>query len=280
MSFVVNLDFPSASLAFEKWHGLGNDFIVIDEADAAWADHAVALCSRHRGVGADGVLIVSRSPEAMRVVNADGSEPEMCGNGLRCVAAHLATSPGAFDILTGAGALRVDVRERDGFPWVETCLGQGVRGAAAVGGAGDALSWTDDAAGAGWLVSMGNPHWVFLEPPAEALLEAHGPRLEHDERFGNRTNVEWLYPIGEHAWRAAVWERGCGRTQACGTGAAASALALVYAGNAPRERALRIELLGGALEVRVGEDDRVWVAGPARRVFAGRVRASELAAAR
>ena len=265
---------------FEKWHGLGNDFVIVDAAHAPQLRaHVAGICDRRRGVGADGVLFVEREPAAMRVVNADGSEPEMCGNGLRCVAAFLGNAEQRFAIETGAGALTVDVGTRGGLPWVTSSLGRGVLGAAAVGGSGDALTWQDARAGEGALVSMGNPHWVFLDPPDPEQLDVDGPRMERDARFPRRTNVEWVYPLGE-GWRAEVWERGCGRTQACGTGAAACALALVHAGRAARGTWLHIALPGGALEVRVEADDTVWVAGPARRVFRGALDVETLRAAR
>ncbi len=258
--------------SFEKWHGLGNDFIVVLAPDdpSWWADNAKRLCDRHRGVGADGVLLVTSEPESMRVINADGSEPEMCGNGLRCVAAALADSTGRneLSISTGAGQLTASVT--DGLVLYAAGAVSFEPELAGVTGGDGTLT------GAGFIgqvASIGNPHWIFLEHPGVKRLTELGPSLETDERFANRTNVEFvsaLDPSGKN-WRVDVWERGVGITQACGTGATAVAATLVKLGRAPVDTALRIELPGGPLEITVAADYRCNVKGPAVRVFHGTI---------
>lgn len=268
-------------LRFEKYEGLGNDFLVVDDREAAQridAALAIELCDRHRGVGADGVLITGVGDEGpfMRVWNADGSSPQMCGNGVRCVALHLlerglvpdprftlATDAGPHGVEVHAdGAVTVAMRAatlapeslplRAGAPWIEERIEV----------AGHAVSVT--------AVSMGNPHAVIFGQPEEHR-GVIGSALERDARFPERVNVGFAdrTPTG---LRLAVWERGVGWTQACGTGACAAAVAAVETGRAPRDEALEVHLPGGALTITVGAPDApVRMTGPARRVFSGAV---------
>lgn len=270
-------------LEFEKYEGLGNDFLVVD--DPAWharidASLAVRLCDRHRGIGADGILLVGTEGGRpfMRIFNADGSMPEMCGNGLRCVALHLVrtqkASTAPFEIDTGAGPHRVHVLE------------SGNEGRVAVEMRAPSLApedlpldsdhpWIDEPVEvAGRLVrvtavSMGNPHAVLFEEDAERTVL--GPALERDARFPERVNVGFATRT-ERGLDLAVWERGVGWTMACGTGACAAAVAAVHTGRAERHRELPVHLPGGELTILVGNDtDAVRMTGPARHVFSGRV---------
>jgi len=293
-------------LTFRKYHGLGNDFIVLDGITSGLPldllhRAAPGLCHRHTGIGADGLLLVLPAVEPgsnarMRVINADGSEPEICGNGIRCVAKALHDHVegfrglGSITIDTGAGPLRCDltvgqdglvgsVRVDMGHPDLKRSalpmVGQGpfveqpIEETAGPSPPGPRLRWT--------AVSMGNPHIVaFVDDPAQdlrALAEALGPRMEHHPLFPNRTNVE-LVRLGPQEAEAEtwVWERGCGITQACGTGACAVAVAAVETGRHSADRELAVRLPGGALRVKVDPDrQRVWMDGPAVEVFEGLV---------
>jgi diaminopimelate epimerase len=297
--------------------GLGNDFIVVDlrgQPAPAWLDDAAlirALCDRHRGIGADGVLAIldptSASAEArMRVRNADGSEAEMCGNGLRCVARFLvdrgrgghglaSPQPVGFLVETGAGLLRCVLHPEPGR-LVEIAMGAPRLHRRDIPMAGDPESLCiEEALPPGSLaedprlrltaVSMGNPHAVcFLDGaerkgplPLQALAGRLGPQIERLPLFPQRANVEFVVadpvaPGEPAAFTVVVWERGCGLTLACGTGACAVAVAAVRTGRAAVGRWLRITLPGGPLEICVlpGERD-VLLRGPARSVFRGEI---------
>ncbi len=271
-------------LDFEKYEGLGNDFLIVgDEAARARVDPALAvrLCDRHRGVGGDGVLLVGLSSGRpfMRVLNADGSTPQMCGNGLRCVALHLvrmglARAGAPFDVDTDAGPHRVYVHEAGEEGRVEVWMRAPSLAPADLPLASD-HPWIDEPVEvAGRLVratavSMGNPHAVLFEEDAER--DVLGPALERDPRFPERVNVGFAKKT-ERGLDLAVWERGVGWTMACGTGACAAAVAAVRTARAERGRELPVRLPGGELAIVVGGDaDPVRMTGPARRVFSGRV---------
>jgi diaminopimelate epimerase len=268
---------------FAKYEGTGNDFVmVVDlEDDRPFApDEAAALCDRRLGVGADGLIRIVRGRDAalfMDYRNADGSTAEMCGNGVRCVAA-LARDAGlidmtAFDVATRAGIHRVELlKDRrisvemgtPAFPksaipmrgpaW-ETFLGEPLD----IGGG---LTVKASA------LSMGNPHLVLLvEDDPDRFHVAHiGPALEHHELFPEGTNVEFAY-VASDAIRTRVWERGSGETMACGSGACAVAVAANEAGLAPARTMVRFP--GGDLEVERREDGEVVLTGPAGKVFEG-----------
>lgn len=258
-------------LPFEKWHGLGNDFVVGFEADG-WllsdGEKAVALCDRHRGIGADGLLIVAASPARMTVFNADGSASEMCGNGLRCVSAAIATRNANydwFDVETGAGlhATRLLQSGEVELLMPRPRLVHDTTGSALV----TPRAGLD---AAGYRLSTGNPHWVFadLESPPDITLI--GPLLEVDPQFPERVNIEFVRQLPDGALRVDVWERGCGQTQACGTGAAAVAELWRSLGRISGDAILTVELPGGRLEFG-WQGERLLMRGPAERVFAGTV---------
>ncbi len=281
----------SAALRFAKYEGLGNDFVVIDvdapDALDAGADvHALAaaLCDRHRGVGADGVLLagVSAGVPFMRVLNADGSEPEMCGNGLRCVALHLARTGRlpAGDVerafATGAGPHVVRVHAAGDEGLVEVALRPATFDPARVPVAAprplvDAPLELDGRTLRVTALSLGNPHVVTFDPLDEASRRAIGPRFAKDPRFPEGVNVGFASPDAE-GLTLHVYERGVGFTQACGTGATAAAIAAVETGRAPRGVPLRVRLPGGTLTVQVDAVDApARLIGPARHVFDGHV---------
>lgn len=288
------------SLSFAKLHGLGNDFIVVDlrqAAEAVWFDDQAvirALCDRHLGVGADGVLAVlppsaagAAADARMRVRNADGSEAEMCGNGLRCVATWLyrSGSPARFVVETGAGVLGCEVL--DGGSRVQVEMGpprplfspHHAPGPWAAGDRVPAELSVADTALALTLVSMGNPHAVsFVATDAQAALlddvalrrlaEHLGPLVERHPRFPGRTNVEFVRQDSPSSFTTVVWERGCGITQACGTGACAAVATGIRDGLL--ERRVQVDLPGGTLFVSWdGPGNRLWLEGPAEVSFTG-----------
>ncbi|MFO0696295.1 MAG: diaminopimelate epimerase [Polyangiales bacterium] len=272
-------------LRFEKYEGIGNDFLVVDgndEAARALSPEVVrALCDRHRGVGGDGVLIVGTTPRlSMRVINADGSIPEMCGNGLRCVALHvrragLSASP-SFVVDTDAGPHECHVSSADveALVEVEMRVPTLVPSAVPVVSDGPLVDGTfpvDDRSLAVTCVSMGNPHVVTFDDVGDARFSL-GPRLERDPRFPEGVNVGFARPRGDGGLVLHVFERGAGWTEACGTGACAAAVAAVETGRAARGTPIPVRLPGGELVIRVGaEGERVRMTGPARHVFSGRV---------
>lgn len=273
--------------AFAKYEGLGNDFVVIETFEGVRpvdAELARALCDRHRGIGADGVLLVEgeASRPRMRVINADGSQPEMCGNGLRCVALHLvrrgfAAAGREFVVDTDAGPHRCVVASAERLSQVEVSM----RPASLVPAEVPVLSQGSEAvldqafAVAGTqvrlsCVSMGNPHAVCFDEVTLPERQRLGPLLEKHERFPNAANVGFARVVGLQRIELAVWERGVGFTQACGTGACACAVAAVETGRVKREQPVFVELPGGVLEIRVGErGERILMTGAARHVFDG-----------
>jgi diaminopimelate epimerase len=287
---VNGVSMPVAGLSFVKLEATGNDFVVVDEHGAEPAlpvPVRMALCARHTGVGGDGVLTIlpARAEVAamggryrMHITNPDGSVPEMCGNGLRCVARHLAET-GRIDvdtdvvIDTDAGP-RTVVVARD-FGSVTINMGRAdldsrrqfpVRfDRAALDNAGvDGMPATS--------VSMGNPHVVLETTSLPDLVTAArvGPALEFDrQRFPERTNVEWVVERPDGDLDVLVWERGAGLTQACGTGACAVTAALVRHGRRAAGTTV-CHLPGGPLRITVtGLDAPIFMEGPVRRVFAG-----------
>ena len=275
-------------LRFFKYEGLGNDFLVISEEDARALEPeaAVRLCDRHFGVGADGVLIVGAGAEgpSMRVINADGSTPEMCGNGLRCVALYLLeqglVQERSFVVQTDAGPHAVQLDPTGpGTALVKVQMRPASLSAGEVlrGESGEWIGRTfscDNRDLAMTTVSMGNPHAVLFEPrgftPAE--MAALGPRIEKDARFLAGANVGFARLESPTKLDLTVWERGVGFTLACGTGACAAAVAAVETGQSPRGAELLVQLPGGPLRVRVGERGApIEMTGPARHVFDGEV---------
>lgn len=252
---------------FEKWEGLGNDFVVI-EGDVVTPAIARTLCDRRLGVGADGVLSVTGAGGAvprMIVHNADGSRPEMCGNGLRCVAGYLVRrgAPAAFTVATDAGARRCEV-EAAGPDRFEVTVEMGTARLdpeLAVDFEGRVHRFR--------AVDVGNPHAITFEPYDDASIDRLGPFVSKRPPAGY--NVEFCR-MDDGGIVVTVWERGVGRTLACGTGACAVAAAACEAGRVPFGSPVTVRLPGGPLEVTVARGTRaLTMRGPARRVFAGEV---------
>lgn len=282
----------AATLHFAKYEGLGNDFVIVDGRSqdlARAAEHAVAICDRHRGVGADGVLLVDfpsgtggGSVARMRVINADGSRPEMCGNGLRCVAQYLrdsglARADDELVIETDAGPHRARVRgELVQVEMRPASLDPASIPVAATAPVLDQPFDVDGTAVRFTCVSMGNPHAVTFDDIGAAARAALGPRFGTHARFPNGANIGFARVIGPEHIELAVWERGAGFTQACGTGACAAAVAAVETGRAVRGRPIDVQLPGGPLRIVVGEPGKpIQMTGPARAVFRGEYRFSD-----
>jgi diaminopimelate epimerase len=245
---------------FAKYEGLGNDFVVIEgEPDGVSKGDAVRLCDRRLGVGGDGVLVVSSKP-AMRVINADGSVPEMCGNGIRCVALHLAIERdlerGTIVIETDAGPRSCEIARSGFLASVRVDMGN-VRFVGEREVDGEKLLLGD----------AGNPHAIMFGEFSNADVDALGPRLATHPAFPAGTNVEFAR-IVDGAIDLVVWERGVGRTLACGTGACATAVVALAKGLVRGPR-VRVSLPGGDLEIEPGEP--TFMTGPARLVFRGEV---------
>ncbi|MET0403780.1 MAG: diaminopimelate epimerase [Cystobacter sp.] len=269
---------------FHKYHGLGNDFIVLDrrqsgeDIDAATSQW---LCDRRLGIGADGVLALlpSESGLARMVVhNADGSIAEMCGNGLRCAVKYLVDhsgeKPESIRVETGAGLLAcAPGYGADGVSRVEISMGPARLVAPNLPSGATGQPFLDapvpgHAGLKGHAISMGNPHLVLLDQPLETA-DRLGPLLERHPDFVDRTNVEFVRVDGQ-GLTVVVWERGCGLTQACGTGACAAAVAAVLAGRLPADTWSRVGLPGGELFIQVPADlSDIRLRGPVSFVFTG-----------
>lgn len=276
-------------LEFTKYHGLGNDFILIDNRAAnepvITPEQAIQLCDRHFGIGADGVIFALPGQDGtdytMRIYNSDGSEPEMCGNGIRCLAQFLSYLEGAdakpeYRLHTLAGVMILKLSE-NGKVTVDMGLPQLIASQIPTTLA-DAdqkvINRPLEVAGKLWdvtCVSMGNPHCItFVEDVSAIPLETIGPEFEHHPVFPKRTNTEFIQVVRSDYLKMRVWERGAGVTLACGTGACASVVAGVLTGKS--DRLCTVELPGGCLEIEWSEQDQhVYMTGPAERVFTGKV---------
>lgn len=276
-------------ISFTKMHGCGNDYIYLDCRQTGLPEHvadwSVKLSRRHLSVGADGIICICppSTPGAdatMRMFNADGSEGKMCGNGVRCVAEFLYTHGVPRDTLeidTLAG--RKTLRRLGEGQW-QAEMGRFSAMAADLPavdvGEGPLVHMTVEAAGRSWDavgVSMGNPHCVVEWPdenlPTGMNLAAIGPDFEKNKIFPEGVNTEFIYVRDATHLKMRVWERGSGETMACGTGACASAVAMVLRGVSPRDVPIQIDLLGGTLSVTVRSDDHVLLSGPAETAFTG-----------
>lgn len=275
-------------MRFTKMHGIGNDYVYVDcvrtKPPADPAQLARAVSDRHFGIGADGLILICPSERAdarMRMFNADGSEAEMCGNGLRCVAKfvhdHGIAAKPRLAIETGRGVLTVDLEVKNGkADRVRVNMGEPILEAAKIPTTlpgnppvNAALTLSDPWPWEVTCVSMGNPHAViYCDDVAKVALESVGPLLEHAKEFPRRTNVHFVkvHSPGEVTMR--TWERGSGITLACGTGACAVAVSGVLTGNTGRK--VLAHLPGGDLELEWPSDaGSVFMTGPATEVFSG-----------
>ncbi|RMF41027.1 MAG: diaminopimelate epimerase [Planctomycetota bacterium] len=274
-------------MKFTKMHGAGNDYVYIDcfaqPGPSNPAELARRIAHRRFGVGGDGLILIEPSDQAdarMRMFNADGSEAEMCGNGLRCVAKYvydhgIAHRP-ELRIETGAGVLQVLIHASGGrAERITVDMGCPRLEASEIPTTLTADRVVDYQTRFGdrslkvTCVSMGNPHCVAFVPEAsDDLVLGLGPIIETDPRFPQRTNVEFVEVLSPNRLRQRTWERGAGETWACGTGASAVCVAGVLTGRT--ERQVEIELLGGVLQLEWdSQTDHVLMTGPAVEVFQG-----------
>ncbi|MBM3998131.1 MAG: diaminopimelate epimerase [Planctomycetes bacterium] len=274
-------------MRFTKMHGAGNDYVYVDclehDPPRQAAELAVRMSDRRMGIGADGLILILASDRAdarMRMFNADGSEAEMCGNGIRCVAKYVydhgyARKP-SLAIETGAGVLNLDLEIDEGrVRRARVDMGEPILDAARIPtrlAGSPVVDRPLDIDGETFTVtcvSMGNPHCVIFVPEAvDRLVLGVGPKIERDPRFPARTNVEFIEVISPTEVRQRTWERGSGETWACGTGASAVCVAGVLSGRT--ERRIVNHLRGGDLELEWNPTtNRVFMTGPAVEVFSG-----------
>ncbi len=274
-------------MRFTKMHGAGNDYIYVDcfavPPPSNPADLARRISDRRFGVGADGLILIHPSDVAdvrMQMFNADGSESEMCGNGIRCVGKyvydHRIRVADNLTIETGAGVLPLVLHVTDGqVERVQVDMGQPILEATKIPTtlAGDPVVnqelTIDGVSLQATCVSMGNPHCVvFVEEATDELVLGVGPKIERDSRFPARVNVEFVEVLSPTVVRQRTWERGSGETWACGTGASAVCVAGVLSGRT--ERKILNHLRGGDLELYWNaQDNHVFMTGGAVEVFAG-----------
>ncbi|MBP3707329.1 MAG: diaminopimelate epimerase [Clostridia bacterium] len=278
-------------MKFTKMHGLGNDYVYIDctaksgqkiENESALAQF---VSNRHFGVGSDGLILICDSDVAdfkMRMFNYDGSEAEMCGNGIRCVGKFVydkgLTNKNLITIETLAGikvlklnvtdgkaeTIRVDMGEPILMPEkIPVISNEEVVKNLHLTAAGKEFKFS--------CVSMGNPHAITIVDNVKDLeIEKYGKILEYDNHFPKRSNIEFIELIDNENIKMRVWERGAGETLACGTGACASAVSCVL--NGYTGRSVNVELLGGILKIEWSvQDNHVYMTGPATIVFEGTI---------
>lgn len=277
------------NLEFWKMHGLGNDYVVFDDRNGAVqrrdpSSLAKKLCRRRFSVGADGLLLLC-NPTAegadlkMRIFNKDGSEAEMCGNGIRCIA-KFAYEKGVLRkesliVETKAGLKKVWLKLKGGgVEEVKVDMGRPSfdRGAIPMLGEGAPVNEKINVGGKVFeatCLSIGNPHCVIFVDDLERFPVGEvGPKIETHPLFPNRVNVEFVEVLRKDLLNVRVWERGCGETLACGTGACASAAAGKLTGKTWDK--VNVKLRGGALRIEMG-GWRVLMAGPAAKAFEGKV---------
>lgn len=274
-------------MKFTKMHGAGNDYVYVNLFEESLPGEASAIAplvsDRHTGIGGDGLILIEPTDVAdarMRMFNSDGSESEMCGNGVRCVAKyvydHGIARKDELKIETGAGVLHLQVYPENGtVRQVRVNMGKPILESAKIPTTlpgdppvntplevdGKELSVT--------CVSMGNPHCItFVEEVNDEWVHGIGPLVERHEAFPNRVNAEFIQIVSPDEFIMRVWERGSGETMACGTGASAVAVAGVLTGKMNRK--VVGHLLGGDLELEWSEESGdVFMTGPATEVFSG-----------
>ena len=284
-------------LKFTKMEGIGNDYVYIDNINQNVDNPnelSKKISDRHFGIGSDGLILISKSDQAdfkMNVYNPDGSEAEMCGNGIRCASKFVydkgLTDKTEITIETLAGIktleltlengkvslVKVDmgkpILEVDKIPVINYEVHKSLEGISFVKADFDLC--IGDKTTKLTCVSMGNPHAVcFVDNVNDIDIEKIGPMIENAENFPNRTNVEFIDIINSKQINMRVWERGVGETLACGTGACASVVASVL--NGYTEREVIVNLLGGKLEINYDKNNNhVYLKGPARTVYEGEI---------
>lgn len=276
-------------IKFTKMHGLGNDYVYIDCTDEQKIKNISSLAqfisNRHFGVGSDGLILICKSDIAdfkMRMFNYDGTEAEMCGNGIRCVGKFVydkgLTKKDNITVETLAGIKKLKFNIKKGnVETVEVDMGEPILEP-------DKIPVISEEAIVKNLkikarenefkftcVSMGNPHAItIVDNTKDFNIEKYGPVLEKDEHFPRRANIEFIELVDKNNIKMRVWERGAGETLACGTGACASVVACALNGYIENEA--NVELLGGTLKIRWDkENNHIYMTGPATTVFEGEI---------
>lgn len=275
-------------MKFTKMHGCGNDYVYINLFEEKVDDPAklsTIVSDRHFGIGSDGVITIGPSDIAdfrMRIYNADGSEAEMCGNGIRCVAKyvydHKLTDKTEISVESGAGIKYLTLYTKDGkVEQVRVDMGEPILEPDKIPVIADGSCVVDEpieAGGKQWrmtCVSMGNPHAViFVDDVADFELEKYGPSFENNHRFPKRTNTEFVQIISRNEASMRVWERGSAETWACGTGTCATVMACIL--NKKTDDKVLVHLRGGDLVIEYDRDtNHVFMTGPATEVFTGEI---------
>lgn len=275
---------------FVKMEGLGNDYVYIDctKYDDKKVEEiskmAKKISDRHFGIGSDGLILICKSDIAdfrMRMFNSDGSEAEMCGNGIRCVAKFVydngLTNKEQVNIETLAGIKKIDLTVENGKVVLATVnMGRPILEAEKIPVISDEKPVKNlklkamDKEFTFTCVSMGNPHAVTVIDDVDSFeIEKYGPILEINEKFPKKANIEFIQIIDKTHIKMRVWERGAGETLACGTGACAVCVSAILNDLVEKNEEINIELLGGTLKIRW--DDYVYMTGPARTVFRGEI---------
>lgn len=275
-------------MKFTKMHGCGNDYVYVNcfkEDVKNPGELAKKVSDRHCGIGSDGLILICSSDKAdfrMRMFNADGSEGEMCGNGIRCVAKyvydHHMTEKTGLSIETGAGIKYLELVVKDGaVSQVKVDMGEPILKSSQIPVKTEkerVIGEPMEVEGKEWnmtCVSMGNPHAVVLVPDTKAFeIEKYGPAFENNEIFPKRTNTEFVQLLSRNEINMRVWERGSGETLACGTGTCASVMACILNGETDNE--VLVHLLGGDLTVKYDErTNHIFMTGPAATVYEGEI---------
>lgn len=274
-------------MRFTKVHGLGNDFVMLDDRGGAISSShdvsalAVRLCHRQAGIGGDGIILVCDSDSCdirMRIINNDGSEAEMCGNGIRCFAKYvyergIVTKP-ELTVETLAGVIRPKLIFEGGkITGIKVDMGvpSFERAAIPMLGEGECMPGELTIDGKKLEICsmlMGVPHtMVFVEDATDCDMLRVGALVQNDPVFPRKTNVNFVQVIDDRTLRVRTYERGCGPTLTCGTGSSATAVATFLTGRTGREVDIQLEL--GTLHIEYNENGRVYMTGPAELVFSG-----------
>lgn len=275
-------------MKFTKMHGCGNDYVYVNLFEEKIEDPAkvsIAVSDRHFGIGSDGLITIGPSDVAdfrMRIYNADGSEAEMCGNGIRCVAKyvydHKLTDQTQISVETGAGIKTLELTVENGkVTLVRVDMGEPILTPSLIPVVADGERVVDEpimVAGKEWrmtCVSMGNPHAVlFVDDVEHFELEKYGPLFERHERFPKRTNTEFVQIVSRSEAIMRVWERGSAETWACGTGTCATVMACIL--NGCTDDSVLVHLRGGDLRIDYDwKSNHLFMTGPATEVFEGEI---------
>ncbi len=275
-------------MKFTKMHGCGNDYVYVnlfEEQLENPAEVSIKVSDRHFGIGSDGLITIGPSDVAdfrMRIYNADGSEAEMCGNGIRCVAKyvydHKLTDKTEISVESGAGIKYLTLFVENGkVQQVRVDMGEPILEPSQIPVVAEGDKVIDapiEVGGKTWnmtCVSMGNPHAVvFVDDTEHFELEKYGPLFENHERFPKRTNTEFVQIISRTEANMRVWERGSAETWACGTGTCACVMACIL--NGKTEDKVLVHLRGGDLTIEYDrESNHVFMTGPATEVFSGEI---------